>query len=214
MRQTIRAAEAEGYQRIAVVCGAWHGPALVKRDNARADAALLEAASSTASRQLAFAEQAPSRFALSRAACARLLPLLGRTGRFRLSRPSGDVPLVWHEPPWALRLRVTAAPLEGSDALPSWDVHGVVRSGAIEVPLTELDALLEGGFAIAGGRLGRVDDGGASSWLGMLVTHRRVRITPARRAAFLEELYSLPAGDREATFEEGVDLRQRHLDRP
>ena len=155
--------------------------------------ALLEAAASTASRQLALdEEQAPSRFALSRAACARLLPLLGRTERFRLSRPSGDVPLVWHEPPWALRLRITVAPLDGGDGV-SWDVHGVLRSGAIEVPLAEIDALLEGGFAIAGGRLARIDDGGASSWLGMLVTHRRVRITPSRRAAFLEELYSLPA---------------------
>lgn len=29
MRQTIRAAQAEGFQKIAVVCGAWHGPALL-----------------------------------------------------------------------------------------------------------------------------------------------------------------------------------------
>jgi len=29
MRQTIRAAQREGFERIAVVCGAWHGPALV-----------------------------------------------------------------------------------------------------------------------------------------------------------------------------------------
>ncbi len=29
MRQTIRAAQAEGHRRIAVVCGAWHAPVLV-----------------------------------------------------------------------------------------------------------------------------------------------------------------------------------------
>ena len=43
MRQTIRAAEKEGYGRIAVVCGAWHAPALADRSAAKAGAALLKA---------------------------------------------------------------------------------------------------------------------------------------------------------------------------
>jgi len=43
MRQTIRSAKREGFQRIAVVCGAWHGPALSERQD-------------TAERQLAKAE--------------------------------------------------------------------------------------------------------------------------------------------------------------
>jgi len=42
MRQTIRAAQKEGFQRIAVVCGAWHAPALVKRPPTKDDAALLK----------------------------------------------------------------------------------------------------------------------------------------------------------------------------
>ena len=42
MRQTIRAAQKEGFGRIAVVCGAWHAPALdVTQVRAREDAALL-----------------------------------------------------------------------------------------------------------------------------------------------------------------------------
>ena len=41
MRQNIRAAEREGYQRIAVVTGAWHSPALVDLADARGDTALL-----------------------------------------------------------------------------------------------------------------------------------------------------------------------------
>ncbi|MBA2286545.1 MAG: hypothetical protein H0W02_13785 [Ktedonobacteraceae bacterium] len=43
MRQAIRAAEQEGFTRIAVVCGAWHAPVLTNLDTppARADAALL-----------------------------------------------------------------------------------------------------------------------------------------------------------------------------
>jgi hypothetical protein len=42
MRQTIRTAERQGFERIAVVCGAWHAPALLDLRNARVDAALLK----------------------------------------------------------------------------------------------------------------------------------------------------------------------------
>ncbi|MDQ5824425.1 MAG: DUF5682 family protein [Chloroflexota bacterium] len=42
MRQTIRAAQKEGFERIAVVCGAWHGPALAQMGPAKEDAALLK----------------------------------------------------------------------------------------------------------------------------------------------------------------------------
>jgi len=42
MRNTIRAAEKEGFARIAVVCGAWHVPALATRPSAKSDADLLK----------------------------------------------------------------------------------------------------------------------------------------------------------------------------
>jgi len=42
MRRTIRAAQKDGFQRIAVVCGAWHAPALADLGPARADDALLK----------------------------------------------------------------------------------------------------------------------------------------------------------------------------
>ncbi|HEU4558412.1 MAG TPA: DUF5682 family protein [Longimicrobium sp.] len=42
MRQQIRAAERAGHQRIAVVCGAWHVPALVREAAVKDDAALLK----------------------------------------------------------------------------------------------------------------------------------------------------------------------------
>ena len=42
MRKTIRAAEKEGFQRIAVVCGAWHAPALSQMPPAKEDTALLK----------------------------------------------------------------------------------------------------------------------------------------------------------------------------
>jgi hypothetical protein len=43
MRRTIRSALAEGFERVAVVCGAWHGPALVDLADEGGDAALLAA---------------------------------------------------------------------------------------------------------------------------------------------------------------------------
>ena len=42
MRRTIRQARKEGFQRIAVVCGAWHAPALAEEVSAKADKALLK----------------------------------------------------------------------------------------------------------------------------------------------------------------------------
>ncbi|MBD1909048.1 MULTISPECIES: DUF5682 family protein [unclassified Leptolyngbya] len=42
MRKTIREATKQGYQRIAVVCGAWHAPALETLPPAKEDAALLK----------------------------------------------------------------------------------------------------------------------------------------------------------------------------
>lgn len=44
MRQQIRAAQKEGFGRIAVVCGAWHAPVLTDLADAKADAALLAGA--------------------------------------------------------------------------------------------------------------------------------------------------------------------------
>lgn len=41
MRKTVRQAQAEGFQRIAVVCGAWHVPALEAAPDPKHDAALL-----------------------------------------------------------------------------------------------------------------------------------------------------------------------------
>ncbi|HLZ56626.1 MAG TPA: DUF5682 family protein [Ktedonosporobacter sp.] len=41
MRQMIRAAQKEGFQRIAVVCGAWHAPVLSNTSSEKADQALL-----------------------------------------------------------------------------------------------------------------------------------------------------------------------------
>ncbi len=42
MRKTIREAEKQGFQRIAVVCGAWHAPALATLPPAKEDTALLK----------------------------------------------------------------------------------------------------------------------------------------------------------------------------
>ena len=42
MRQMIRAAEKDGFEKIAVVCGAWHAPALEQLPAAKQDAALLK----------------------------------------------------------------------------------------------------------------------------------------------------------------------------
>src|SRR5690349_8250284 len=42
MRRAIRQAEADGFERIAIVCGAWHAPVLVDDAAGRDDAAALK----------------------------------------------------------------------------------------------------------------------------------------------------------------------------
>lgn len=42
MRETIRKAQKDGFEKIAVICGAWHAPALLDLGNAKADKALLK----------------------------------------------------------------------------------------------------------------------------------------------------------------------------
>lgn len=42
MRQALREAQRDGFERIAVVCGAWHAPSLAQRPSAREDAARLK----------------------------------------------------------------------------------------------------------------------------------------------------------------------------
>ena len=167
--------------------------------------ALLDAVTTTASSRVSTRDDAApiARFALSRSAASALLPMLCRTGRFFLARAAGELRLAWRDAPWALRLVAGMAP----DVPDAWDVRGVLRAGGVEVPLGEIDALLDGGIAVARGCMARVDDGGASSWLGMLLTHPRVRITPPRRAAFLEELFSLPSAPP-LTLPAGVSLAE------
>jgi superfamily II DNA or RNA helicase len=127
-----------------------------------------------------------SSFALSRAASARLLPMLGRSGKLRLRRETTSTPLAWHEPAFALRLRVTPLPDE------AWEIAGVICVDDREVPLAAIERFIDGGYVVLGEVLARLDHGGASSWLGMLRTHGTMRIPHARRASFLEELFASP----------------------
>ncbi|MEP7126785.1 MAG: SNF2-related protein, partial [Byssovorax sp.] len=131
-------------------------------------------------------ESERSSFALSRTASAKLLPLLGRSGKLRLRRETTSTPLVWHESPFALRLHVTALP-DGA-----WEIAGRIRIDDREVALGAIERFLDGGYVVLGEQLARLDHGGASSWLGMLRVHGTMRVPEARRAGFLEELFASP----------------------
>ncbi len=165
--------------------------ACVDPDDKQILTALRELSISTASvAQLPTSDKAaPGRFQLSRAARERLLPLLGRTGRLRLRH--GSEALTWSDDVRALRLAVEV--VDNGAGNETWAVRGLLRAGDETLALTAIEALFEGGLFLHRGTLGRIDDGGASSWLGLLRQHQRVAIPLARRAAFLEELYALPS---------------------
>ncbi len=68
----------------------------------------------------------------------------------------------------------------------------MIRDGESDVPLGAIERFIDGGYVVIGERIARLDHGGASSWLGMLRTHGRMRIPEARRPSFLEELFASP----------------------
>ena len=154
--------------------------------------AIIEATRSTASWHLGADDEPRSRFTLSRAGLLQVLPLLCACRRFQVRLPDALIEVRWREAPWRFRMRARLAPTDAAGP-PIWEVEGVLRSDEETVPFAEVDAFLHDTLAIARGTLARVDEGGASSWLGMLRTHRTLRITEPRRAAFLEEIYAAPA---------------------
>ncbi|HZR42263.1 MAG TPA: DUF5682 family protein [Ktedonobacteraceae bacterium] len=88
MRQEIHAAQKEGFQRIAVVCGAWHAPMLVDPRPAKADAALLSG--------------------LKRIkVAATWIPWTNSRLSYRTGYGAGVTSPGWYEHLWAARNRVT-----------------------------------------------------------------------------------------------------------
>jgi hypothetical protein len=104
MRTIIRAAQAEGRQNIAVVCGAWHAPALVDLNNAEADKKLLSAFIRLPVSQSAV-ESAPIRLSVSESAVKSVVEATWVPWTYdRLARRSGygagiDSP-GWYEHLW------------------------------------------------------------------------------------------------------------------
>jgi superfamily II DNA or RNA helicase len=134
---------------------------------------------------------------LSRSTVDDLLPRLGATGRLRVRTKAAGLaddlydlgPTIgWLAEPLRFRMRATIAP----DAPDVWEVRGALLHDAFgELTASDVTAHVETlGLVLVRGNLARVDDGGAASWLGMLIAHPTMRITPSRRAAFLDELFA------------------------
>ncbi len=136
----------------------------------------------------------PTSFDLSRAARERVAPLLGRTGRCYLRRDHANTdptPLAWDEE-GALHLVLRVSIVDERAAEETWELTGALRRGETVVPLAAADLVLEGGLVIVGGKLARIDDDRAWSWIELLRCHTRIRIPPGHQRAFLEEIYALP----------------------
>lgn len=107
MRQTLRTAMAAGYERIVVVCGAWHAPALQQIDKkgwAKEDAALLKAAFATAPKIKTSTAWAPWSF-------DRL--------SMRSGYGAGVASPQWYQLLWDTQQAALVAPHSGTTASPS-----------------------------------------------------------------------------------------------
>jgi superfamily II DNA or RNA helicase len=129
-----------------------------------------------------------SRKALPYALALRLLPAVAGTGRLYVRKtPSQDLqPLTWDQgDPWKLWLDVR------QDDRDQWKITGSLRRGEERMELTEPSILVEGGFLVAGGRLARLDDGGAFPWITRLLTLKQIPFPDRERDNVMSKLLDL-----------------------
>jgi superfamily II DNA or RNA helicase len=133
----------------------------------------------------------PSRYVLAQALAEVLVPRLCQTGRCCWRRTPDDEamqPLQWDDgEAWELCLQVR--PNETGKQLV---VGGVLRRGAEQMPLATPELLTAGGFVFVGGRVARLQDGGAFAWIALFREQKSFSVPVKDKDALLEQLLGLP----------------------
>jgi superfamily II DNA or RNA helicase len=119
-----------------------------------------------------------------------ILPWILETGRL-WHRDNGESelrPLSKDEgTAWDFRMSVEESP-DGAE----WEVKGVLVRGEERMAPDDPWLLLSGGWVVAGGKLSRLLDHGAFSWLSTLRREGTFRVTKERESELLERLWNLP----------------------
>src|SRR5260221_4856359 len=121
-----------------------------------------------------YEEQVPTLCHLKHAAQDILLPKICATGRCYLRTMATEIleppALEWDEgDAWRFRLVVDR---QGEN----WILRGVLQRGDERMNLTEPAILLDGGIAIARGKVARLSDGGSFPWIALLRKEKQISV--------------------------------------
>jgi superfamily II DNA or RNA helicase len=146
-----------------------------------------------------------STFSLAEPLWDLVLPLICATERcvFGLSTDTGQQPLVWDEGEhWEFDVEMT---LDGSTE--TYSVQGLLRRGDVEMDLKRPQLIIAGGLIVYDGRIARLRDFGAFSWIALLRDYGPMSVPKTEGDEFVNEMLRMPRRPRlklpqEFSFEE------------
>lgn len=140
-------------------------------------------------------DSAASQFSVPQTLWNILLPLLCSTGRccLRGLRPQVALtPLEWDSgPAWELCIQVTFEAMHERYIL-----SGLLRREGSELELSQPALLLAGGLVFVNGKVARLNDHDAFSWVSLLRDRQVLEFTKAESELFVDELLRLPRQPR------------------
>ena len=146
-----------------------------------------------------------STFSLAEPSWDLLLPLICATERcvLGLSNDPGQQPLVWDQgEPWEFGVEMALDESAGT-----YSVQAMLRRGDVEIDLKRPQLIVAGGLIVYDGRIARLRDFGAFSWIALLREHGPMSVPKTEGDEFINEILRMPRRPRlklpqEFSFEE------------
>jgi superfamily II DNA or RNA helicase len=145
-----------------------------------------------------------STFSLAEPSWDLVLPLICATERcvLGLSTDPGQQSLVWEGEHWEFGVEMTL-----DESARTYSVQGLLRRGDVEMDLQRPQLIIAGGLIVYDGRIARLHDFGAFSWIALLRDHGPMSIPKREGDEFVNEILRMPLRPRlklpqEFSFEE------------
>ena len=135
-------------------------------------------------------DSVPSTFSLAEPSWDLLLPLMCATERCILgfTADPDPQPLLWDGGDlWEFGVEMTI-----DDSSETYSVRGVLRRGDVELDLKRPQLIVAGGLLVHDGRIARVRDFGAFSWMALLRDHGPMSVLKTEGDEFVNEILRMP----------------------
>ena len=127
---------------------------------------------------------------VSRTLLESILPLMCKTGRCFLRRPSDEelIPLEWRGgPPWKFHMRITA-----DESGTGFEVTGEFRQGENIMPIAQPELLVAGGIVFSEDWAAPLEDSGEFEWIAFLRTEPNFKFSEKQKENFLNQFLQIP----------------------